>query len=235
MHIVSLLTTCTLFVPCSIQIALAGSASNAGSRSAHLQTRDPRIQQTASQKVLLGETVSSSHSSVNQTTLAQAMHPRTPTAFTVASVASGPANACDLNADTTVNVIDVQLAVNMYLDPNPLDCTATVAGNGVCNQDVINRITTAALGGTCVTGQGTHGVTLSWGQSSTANVTYNVYRGTVSGGPYYKVNASVIPGTSFSDIDVNAGSTYYYVATAVDTSNNESSYSNQASATVPTP
>ena len=34
---------------------------------------------------------------------------------------------------------------------------------------------------------------------------------------------------------VQSGQTYYYVVTAVDSSNVESTYSNQASATIPTP
>jgi fibronectin type 3 domain-containing protein len=42
-------------------------------------------------------------------------------------------------------------------------------------------------------------------------------------------------GTSYTDTAVQASQTYYYVTTAVDSNNNESIYSNEARATVPTP
>jgi hypothetical protein len=62
-----------------------------------------------------------------------------------------------------------------------------------------------------------------------------VYRGTISGGPYSRVNGSLIGATTYVDSTVSSGQTYYYVATAVDSSNDESTYSLQATAVVPTP
>jgi hypothetical protein len=143
-------------------------------------------------------------------------------------------NACDLNSDNAVNVVDVQLATNMVLGTTP--CTANVVGANMCNIVVVQRVTNAVLGGTCLTGSG-HNTALSWTASTSANVAgYNMYRGTTSGGPYAKVNSALIAGTTYTDTNVQAGVTYYYVATAVDTSNNESAYSTQAPAvTVPSP
>ncbi len=81
-----------------------------------------------------------------------------------------------------------------------------------------------------------HTVSLSWSPSDSANVVgYNLYRTAVPGGTYSKVNAVLISGMSYTDADVVSGFTYYYVATAVDASNVESVYSNQALAAVPTP
>lgn len=84
---------------------------------------------------------------------------------------------------------------------------------------------------------GAHLVNLSWTASTTSTVVgYNVYRGTVSGGPYaVKLNASVVSLTAYTDTGVQAGQTYFYVVTAVDASGAESVYSNQASASIPTP
>jgi fibronectin type 3 domain-containing protein len=62
-----------------------------------------------------------------------------------------------------------------------------------------------------------------------------VYRGTQAGGPYVALNGTAEVGTSYTDNSVQAGQTYYYVVTAVDGSGNESVYSNQAQAVVPTP
>jgi hypothetical protein len=89
-----------------------------------------------------------------------------------------------------------------------------------------------------MTGTGTtatqHTVDLSWSASSGA-VGYNVYRGSVSGGPYTMINSALDSTTAYLDNTVVSGQTYYYVATAVDASSNESGYSNQATAVIPNP
>jgi hypothetical protein len=151
------------------------------------------------------------------------------------STAALALNACDLNSDGTVNVVDGQLAVNMYLGLTP--CTANVVGLGICTTDVVNRVITAALGGTCVTViPPVHSVTLNWIASVSGNISgYNIYRSTTPGGPYGKLNSTLVAGTTFLDSAVVAGQTYYYVATAVDISNNESGFSTEAQAVVPTP
>jgi len=78
-----------------------------------------------------------------------------------------------------------------------------------------------------------HTVALSWNTSTSQVAGYNVYRGTVSGGPYSKVNTSLETGTNFTDNQLFSGQTYYYVTTAVDSNGLESQYSNQASAAIP--
>jgi hypothetical protein len=89
-----------------------------------------------------------------------------------------------------------------------------------------------------MTGTGTaavqHSVTLTWNASNDA-VGYNLYRSSVSGGPYSMINSSPDGTTSYTDNSVVAGQTYFYVATAVDSNSNESGYSNQAQAVVPNP
>ena len=80
-----------------------------------------------------------------------------------------------------------------------------------------------------------HTISLSWTGSTSSVSGYNIYRSSTSGGPYAKVNSAMVPGTSFSDNNVQAGQTYFYVTTAVDSSNVESGYSNQAQAIVPSP
>jgi hypothetical protein len=153
----------------------------------------------------------------------------------VPSSASGQINACDINKDGVVNVVDGQLAVNMSLGITP--CTANVVGSGICTTDVVNRVITAALGGACVTVvPPPHSVTLNWVASVSVNINgYNIYRSPTSGGPYTKMNSSLALGTTYTDSNVVAGQTYYYVATAVDINNNESTFSAQAQAVVPTP
>jgi hypothetical protein len=81
-----------------------------------------------------------------------------------------------------------------------------------------------------------HKVTLSWKASTSTNLKgYNVYRAATAGGAFTKLTASPVATTTYTDSSVASGRTYYYVTTAVNTSNAESSYSNQATAVVPYP
>ncbi len=146
-----------------------------------------------------------------------------------------PQSACDLSRDGLVNVVDVQLAVNMALGLLT-PCTANINGLGVCNIVTVQRVINASLGQTCVTdaSPSPRTVTLTWTASISPNVSgYNIYRGTASGGPYAKVNSALITGTSYMDTTVVPGTTYFYVATAIDSGSNESAYSNEARAIVP--
>jgi hypothetical protein len=81
-----------------------------------------------------------------------------------------------------------------------------------------------------------HSVSLSWVASTSSTVVgYNIYRGSVSGGPYTMLNSTPQAGLSYTDMTVLAGQTYYYVVTAVDGSGNESVVSNEVAVTIPTP
>ena len=80
---------------------------------------------------------------------------------------------------------------------------------------------------------GAHSVSLTWDPSTSTVAGYNVYRGTQSGGPYSRMNSSLLSGTSYDDSGVQSGRNYFYVSTAVDASNNESAFSNEATAAIP--
>jgi hypothetical protein len=156
------------------------------------------------------------------------------------SSGGGTASACDLAAPFgVIDSNDVQAAINMTL--GAASCTANVVGPGVCNAIVVQRVVNATPPptgtGTCLTGSITlpHSVTLNWTASSSSNVTnYRVYRGATTGGPYTIV-ATLGPVTTYTDTNVQAGQVYYYVTTAIDSTGAESAYSNEASASVPTP
>jgi hypothetical protein len=102
----------------------------------------------------------------------------------------------------------------------PVSQAATVSGANVTG---VNFTATAVQA---------HSATLTWTASTSAVSGYNVYRGTVSGGPYTLVNTSLIAVETFTDTSVVAGETYYYVTTAVDGAG-ESVYSNQVAAVIP--
>lgn len=110
--------------------------------------------------------------------------------------------------------------------------TGSATGSVTTISNASNSPVTISFSGTGIVV--THSATLTWTESVTV-AGYNVYRGSTSGGPYTKINPSLDPTMSFSDTTVQAGQTYYWVVTAVNSSNVESSYSNQIAATIPTP
>ncbi|MCB9857260.1 MAG: fibronectin type III domain-containing protein [Phycisphaerales bacterium] len=74
------------------------------------------------------------------------------------------------------------------------------------------------------------GANLSWNANTEFDFSeYVIYRGTTSGGPYEEIDRD--DATSWADGGLTNGTTYYYVLTAVDTSGNESGYSNEAAVT----
>lgn len=81
--------------------------------------------------------------------------------------------------------------------------------------------------------QSSHSVALSWVPGDQNWVGFNIYRSTVDGGPYTKLNSSLDPEASFTDTTVEGGMTYYYCATEVNAQGEESAYSNIAQATIP--
>ena len=78
-----------------------------------------------------------------------------------------------------------------------------------------------------------HSVVLTWAPSTSTVSGYNIYRSTVSGSGYTKLNSSLMASLSYSDTSVQAGTTYFYVATAVDSGGDESADSKQVSAAIP--
>lgn len=142
------------------------------------------------------------------------------------------------NPEFTVSGLSFPLTIpDGQSQPYTVTYTPQDSGNstGVATfvSDASNSPTTQSL-----TGNGTapphHNVDLSWNTSRDA-VGYNVYRGGVSGGPYSKINTAPQAGTEYEDDLVSPGQTYYYVATAVGGNGEESVYSNEAQALIPSP
>lgn len=76
-------------------------------------------------------------------------------------------------------------------------------------------------------------VKLSWTASTSDDVTgYNVYRSTISGGPYNLITSSPVVTTGFLDSTVSSTQTFYYVVTSL-AGSTESGYSSEVSAAVP--
>ena len=78
-----------------------------------------------------------------------------------------------------------------------------------------------------------HTVSLTWGASPSVVAGYHIYRSTTDGTGYAPVDGTLISTLDYTDSTVFTGTTYYYVATAVDDTGSESVYSDQASAVIP--
>jgi rhamnogalacturonyl hydrolase YesR len=78
---------------------------------------------------------------------------------------------------------------------------------------------------------GNNTVSLDWNNNSEPDLAgYNLYRSTTSGSGYIKLNATLLSTSDYVDDTAINGTTYYYVATAVDTNDNESGNSTEATA-----
>jgi hypothetical protein len=93
----------------------------------------------------------------------------------------------------------------------------------------------SALGIEPVTGTGStaqYSVSLSWSPSSSSVAGYNVYRGSAVGA-YSRINTALDANVAYTDNTVVSGSTYYYAATSVNSSGQESGYSSPLKVVIP--
>lgn len=155
---------------------------------------------------------------------------------------------------TLSNISSASLSVSIlaFTGPNAADftevdtCGSAVAAGGNCT--IVISFTPSAAGArtaslsvtdnasgnpqpVSLSGTGIHDVILSWAASPTPGVTgYYVYRGTTS----RRESSTPINGTTYTDENVTAGVTYYYVVAAVAANGvTQSPDSNEATATVP--
>jgi hypothetical protein len=110
--------------------------------------------------------------------------------------------------------------------------TGSVTGSVTVTSNATNSPTKVTLSGTGLAAV-VHSASLSWVASTSPVTGYNCYSSTVPGGPYVKLNTLPIAATSYTDLTVQTGKTYYYVVTSVNSNNVESAFSTQVSATIP--
>lgn len=143
-------------------------------------------------------------------------------------VLSGAAGATTV-ANSSGNYSFASLASGTYL--------VTPANTGYSFSPVNQSVTITAANVSSVnftaTAQVPHTVALTWNPSTSTVSGYNVYRSTVSGTGFARINSSLVAVLSYTDLNVLNGTTYYYVTTAIDAAGVESTFSNQATAIIP--
>jgi hypothetical protein len=145
------------------------------------------------------------------------------------TVALSGATAATTTADTSGNYTFTGLANGTYAvtPTNRGFAYSPTSQNATVNGANISGVNFTA------TPQQVHSVALSWNASTSTVSAYNIYRSTLSGGSYLRINSLPVAGLSYTDSTVQNTVTYYYVTTAVDANGVESSFSNQASAVIP--
>jgi len=134
----------------------------------------------------------------------------------------------NLNPPVTLNA-DQSTSFTVMFAPT---ATGVSEGRATLTTNADNLPETISFTGTGLI-QNAHYVRLNWTKSTSPGVIeYDIYRGTVSGGPYSEIATVSGIRTRYIDQSVSAGQTYYYVAIAV-TRTQQSGYSNEAMAQVP--
>ena len=123
------------------------------------------------------------------------------------------------------------LAVTVQFTPN---ASGKASGKVGFTSNAVDSPTVIQVSGTGVA-QGSHSVSLTWNTGDGNAVGYNVYRGATQNGPFQQINTALDASTNYTDTTVSSGTTYYYVATEVNAQGQESGYSNEVMAVVPSP
>jgi hypothetical protein len=187
-------------------------------------------------------TVTDSESTPQTASASLSVFINTPVSITTASLPSGVVSeaysatlaASGGTAPYTWQVSAGSLPTGIALSGTSLAGTPTAAATfsfTITVSDSSSPVQTASQAFSIPIAAASHYVTLSWNTVSGA-ASYNVYRGATSGGPYSQITSGISPST-YTDDNVTAGATYYYVVTDVNNSGQESSYSNEAQAVVP--
>jgi len=127
------------------------------------------------------------------------------------------ANPCAITGDATVSAADIQAAINMSIGISSCPATVNIAGPGVCNAVVVQRVINASMGQSCLVSTGLHVITVTWTPSTSSGVTgYQISRGTSSTGPFSVVGSVTgVTTATFLDATVVSGQMYYYEIAAV--------------------
>jgi hypothetical protein len=187
-------------------------------------------------------TISLSNTNLSFVTSAVAIASAVQTIF-VTNTGSATLNIASINL-TGANPSDFT-QVNTCAQPVGMGGNCTIAvlftplfsGNGVASLTVADNASGSPQS-VSLSGSIGHNVSMSWTGSATPGVVgYNVYRGTSPGSEgSTPLNPAPINGSNYTDANVTAGATYYYVVTSVASNGvTQSPASSEAVAQVPSP
>jgi hypothetical protein len=236
----------------------------AGKQSTFNVVFSPKVAGALSSNISIMSDVSSSPSTVSLSgigTAATAFLTSSASSLSFGNVAIGKSDTLGVtltnagNSNVTVSKVTVSgtrystsgVSVGLVLMPGQsatLDATfspnatGSLPGSITVASNATNSPATIALAGagTQTNSQAVlHSVALNWTPSTSVVAGYHVLRSEISGGPYTKLDSNLVTADTYTDSTVQAGLTYFYVVTSVESSGLESPDSVQTAATIPTP
>jgi IPT/TIG domain/Abnormal spindle-like microcephaly-assoc'd, ASPM-SPD-2-Hydin/Immunoglobulin I-set domain len=209
-----------------LSVTVINSAGSATSSSATLTVNAATLVLNSSSSALSFGSINVSSSSSQSVTLTNAGNSNV--AISSVTVSGAGFNASGIPTGLILNPGQTTTLTATF---SPF-AAGSVIGSVLVASNASNSPDAIALSGTGVAVVN-HSATLSWTASISAVIGYNTYSSKTSGGPYTKLTSTPNAGTSYTDSTVQAGATYYYVVTSVNSSGMESVYSNETSATIP--
>ncbi|MGB9720767.1 MAG: FG-GAP-like repeat-containing protein [bacterium] len=155
-----------------------------------------------------------------------------PIATTAAAIVNSPAvGDVDLDGDIEIALLTSDGTVNLWtISDIPYHGYYTDWGTYYHDQWNTGWFHPEAPQNLIATGIVDH-INIIWQKNNELDIAgYNLYRSQTSGGPYTKINATLISDTTYDDYTVSPGITYYYCATAEIKAFTESRLSNESSA-----
>jgi hypothetical protein len=209
---------------------ISGTPTQVGTSSFTVQVKDSSSPvQTATKS--LGITIAAAVTPV-QITTSSVPSGQVGTAYSTTLAATGGTTPYSWSISSGVLPAGLNIAANGTISGTPtasgsISFTAKVtdSGSSTSTASANFNITIVAV---------SYSAFLGWTLSTSTDVTgYNVYRTTVSGAGYTKINSSLVGGSTYTDATVVNGQTYHYVVTSVDTSGDESIFSDEVQAVIP--
>lgn len=211
---------------CNMAIAPVGSGTGVTPPPAATSTPAPQISLSATPATLNLGSVTLGASNSAQVTVTN-----TGTANADISNVSVSGAGITVSGITTGQVIPAGQSATLTVVFTP-ESAGGLTGSVSIASNSENSPATIALTASALAVVVEHSATLAWTSGDPTTVSYNVYRSAVSGSGYAKelTGASAL---TYTDSSVQAGSTYFYVVTAVNAAGEESAYSNQVAAAIP--
>lgn len=188
--------------------------------------------QTASESLTLAVAAAVTPVSITTTSLPAATQSA---AFLAALVATGGTTPYTWS----ISAGSLPAGVTLAASTGVISGTPTAAGTSTFAVKVTDSTsptvqTASANFSLTVASSSSYSVMLTWTASPSSGVTgYNVYRGSVNGGPYQLLTATPVSGLSYVDASVTSGTTNYYVTTAVGSEGDDSAYSSEYEVSIP--
>ncbi len=217
----------------SIQTATL-TASNGTSSQAFALQLQPAASTTVAALTLASSSVAFGNVNLNTPATQTVQLTSSGTAPLIISSATVQGTGFTMSGMATPATLNPGQSAVLSLQFNPATAGAAAGTVTIASNAASSATATIALSGTG-TAASSYAVQLSWAAPSSSDDAvegYNVYRA-ANGGSYTKLNSSVNQPTTYTDSNVQSGTSYTYEVMSVDASGAESAASNVYSAAIP--